>query len=460
MSANQPPSDSSRSAAAGALPGPDEPFAFDANAATLAFLQEGFRTYGDVWAMPPSGGEGSATGGGGLPVWVLNEPEAIHEILTRRQPRYAKGVGFERVKMLLGDGLIVSDGEHWRKRRRMLQPAFTRPSVAAQTGLIRTCIENRADVWDEHAASGEPMDLQDEANRLGLRIILRSVFGDDLETLDAREGGNPFHMIVDNPARDLMFAMRFRQLWPVVRELAEGRRARGGEPAQDFLGRYLAATDKETGESLDMEGLVDELMTLLVAGHETSAATIAWTWSLLTRHPKVQADLRAEVGEVCGAEAPAPEDLRRLDLSHRIVHETLRLYPPVWMFTRRALEDDELAGHAVPAGTQILLTPYILHRHPEHWQDPEAFDPDRIPASGVAPVRGAYIPFSSGPRRCAGDLFALNVVVQHLAWVAARYDLGPCDAAHHEGGPGPALDPGVNLRALDPIRLAVRRLPS
>ena len=441
------------------LPGPSEPFAFDANAATLAYLEQGFAEHGDVWAIPPSGGEDSATGGGGLPVWVLNEPDAIHEILTRRQPRYGKGVGFERVKMLLGDGLIVSDGAHWKKRRQMLQPAYARPSIAAATGLIRTCIENRAEVWERHAESGEPIDVQDEANRLGLRLILRSVFGDDLETLDAREGDNPFHMIVDNPERDLMFAMRFRQLWPVVRELAEARRARGDEGTSDFLGRYMAARDRGTGEALDMEGLVDELMTLLVAGHETSAATIAWAWSLLARHPRVQGDLRTEVSGVCGEGAPAAEDLRRLDLSHRIVHETLRLYPPVWMFTRRALEDDELAGHAVPAGTQILLTPYILHRHPRLWADPGSFDPERIPASGIAPVRGAYIPFSSGPRRCAGDLFALNVVVQHLAWVAGRYHLGPCDEAHAEGGPGPALDPGVNLRALDPIRLVVQRIP-
>lgn len=439
--------------------GPAEPFAFDANAATLDYLRRGFERFGDVWAIPPGGGAESATRGGGLPVWVLNDPAAIHEILTRRQPRYGKGVGFERVKMLLGDGLIVSDGEHWRRRRQMLQPAFTRPSIAAATGLIRTCIENRADVWARHAETGEPMDVQEEANRLGLRIILRSVFGDDLERLDAREGGNPFHMIVDNPARDLMFAMRFRQLWPVVRELAEARRASGDPAAPDFLGRYLAATDRESGAHLDMTGLVDEIMTLVVAGHETTATTIAWAWSLLVRHPAVQGELRAEVAATVGAAAPGAEDLRRLDLAHRIVHETLRLYPPVWMFTRRALEDDELAGYPVPAGTQILLTPYLLHRHPAHWPDPERFDPGRIPASGIAPVRGAYIPFSSGPRRCAGDLFALNVVVQHLAWVAARYDLRPCDEAHAEGGPGPALDPGVNLRALGDIRLVVRRIP-
>ena len=435
----------------GSPPGPQEPFAFDANAETLRYLTEGVETYGNVWAMPPIGDATSATGGGGLPVWVLNDPDAIHQILTKKQPSYGKGVGFERVKMLLGDGLIVSDGEHWRKRRQMLQPAFTRPSIASATELIRTCIENREGVWESHAESGEPLDVAEEANQLGLRIILRSIFGDDLEELDAREGGNPFHMVTNTHERDLMFAMRFRQLWPVVREVAEARRERGGPPGQDFLGRYMAAEDKESGEHLDMQGLVDEVMTLLIAGHETSAATISWAWSLLARNEEVQNELRAEVTGHVGLRAPEAAELKGLDLGHRIVHETLRLYPPVWMFSRQALQDDVLAGYPIPAGTQILLTPFLLHRRPEFWEEPERFDPGRIPASGIAPVRGAYIPFSAGPRRCAGDLFALNVVVQHLAWTVGRYHLTPVE-------PGaPELDPGVNLRALHPIRLRVRR---
>lgn len=434
-----------------ALPGPGSPFAFDANQETLDYLSRGFEEYGDVWAIPPQGKGDNVAGDGGLPVWVLNDPEAIHEILTRRQPDYGKGVGFERVKMLLGDGLIVSDGDHWRTRRRMLQPAFSRPSVGAMSALIARCIEERAAVWEAHADSGEPLDIVDEANRLGLRIILRTVFGEDLEALDAREGGNPFDLVVDTAERDLMFAMRFRQLWPVVREVIEQRRARGGDGAEDFLGRYLEARDRDTGAPLDMEGLVDELMTLLVAGHETTAATTAWAWSLLARNVDVQRALAAEVDAVGAPTFDGKMHQGRYDLGSRIIHETLRLYPPVWMFTRRALKDDVLAGHAVPAGTQILITPYILHRHPAYWEEPERFDPGRIPASGIAPVRGAYIPFSSGPRRCAGDGFALNATVQHLAWVSARYHLG---ALSQEA---PAIEPGVNLRARDPIPLSVTR---
>lgn len=437
-----------------APPGPSEPFAFDASAETLSYLQRGFEQYGEIWSMPPIRGADSATGGGGMRVWVLNAPEAIHHVLTKRQADYRKGVGFERVKMLLGDGLIVSDGEHWRQRRQMLQPAFSRQSVARMTSLVEACIEERADVWERRAESGEPLDVSDEANRLGLRIILRAIFGDDLAALDARDGGNPFDIVVDTHARDLMFAMRFRQLWPVVTEIAAARAARGpgaGAPT-DFLGAYMAARDR-AGRPLDDQGLVDEIMTLLVAGHETSAATIAWAWSLLARHPGVQSEVRAEALAADGVVPPGPDALRAFDLTHRVVHETLRLYPPVWMFTRRATVDDEFAGYRVPAGTQILITPYILHRHPDHWPDPEAFDPRRFPASGVASVRGAYIPFSAGPRRCAGDHFAIATVVRQLAWASARYHLRPTSA---DEGP-PRLDPGVNLRALDPIRLVVER---
>ncbi|MEM1452874.1 MAG: cytochrome P450 [Planctomycetota bacterium] len=434
------------------LPGPSTPFVVDANAESLDYLTRGFEAYGDVWAIPPV--PDAATAGADLPLWVLNDPAAIHHVLTKRQADYAKGVGFERVKMLLGDGLIVSDGEHWKKRRRMLQPAFGRPSVAAMGGMIARCIAERSAVWEEHAASGEPLDLTDEANRLGLRIILRSIFGPDLEALDAREGGNPFDLVVDTHERDLMFAMRFRQLWPVVREIAEARRERAGDGphSHDFLGMYLAARDRSTDEPLDLAGLVDEIMTLVIAGHETSAATIAWAWSLLGRHQDVQAALQEEVQRVGPFDPTSGALERRFDLAPRVVHETLRLYPPVWMFTRRALVDDELAGYQIPAGTQILITPYILHRHPRYWDRPEEFDPSRIPASGVAPTRGAYIPFSSGPRRCAGDGFALSVSVQHLAWVASRYRIEAQSAAP------PALDPGVNLRARDPILVRVGRL--
>jgi cytochrome P450 len=433
------------------LPGPSEPFAFDANAATLAFLRDGCATYGDVWAIPPTGGADSATGGGGLPIWVLNDPEAIHHVLTKRQPDYAKGVGFERVKMLLGDGLIVSDGDHWKQRRRMLQPAFSRPNVGGMRGLVDECIANRAHIWEEHAASGELLDISDEANRLGLRIILRAIFGDDLRALDERDGGNPFNLVVDTHERDLMFAMRFRQLWPIVREMVEMRRAQAptGGPPRDFLGLYMAARDRETQAELDMDGLVDELMTLLIAGHETTAATLAWAWSLMARHPEVQNSVRAEVR----AEADLPPGEAKNDLIQRVVHETLRLYPPVWMFTRRALKDDVIAGRPIPAGTQILLLPFLLHRHPRYWENPESFDPSRFTAAGVAPHRSAYIPFSSGPRRCAGDVFALNTAVQEISWGVSRYHLTAPSVE------SPALDPGVNLRPLQPIRLFVHHAP-
>lgn len=433
------------------LPGPSEPFAFDADAATLEFLTEGCAKYGDVWAIPPTGGADSATGGGGLPIWVLNDPEAIHHVLTKRQPDYVKGVGFERVKMLLGDGLIVSDGDHWKQRRRMLQPAFSRPSVGGMRSLVAECIENRAHIWEQHAESGELLDVSEEANRLGLRIILRAIFGQDLALLDDRPGGNPFDLVVDTHERDLMFAMRFRQLWPVVREMAEHRRAQatGDEPPRDFLGLYLAARDRKSGDGLDMEGLVDELMTLLIAGHETTAATMAWAWSLLARHPETQNEIRGEVQR----EAAMPAGEAKAELVTQVVHETLRLYPPVWMFTRKALKDDVIAGRPIPAGTQIILSPYLLHRHTGYWENPAEFNPRRIPSSGVAEHRAAYIPFSSGPRRCAGDVFALNTAVQEISWGVSRYHLtAPSPEA-------PALDPGVNLRPLQPIRLFVHPAP-
>ncbi len=429
------------------LPGPKAPFAVDANAASLDFLRAGCAEYGDLWAVPASAGSD--------PVWVLNDPQGIHTVLTKERPRYDKGLGFERVRMLLGDGLIVSDGEHWKQRRRMLQPAFGRRSIERMWQGFARCVEERLPRWEACAADGEPLDVSDEANRLGLRVILRAIFGEDLERLDALPGGNPFDLVVDTPERDLMFAMRFRQLWPVVEGCIARRRARleaQGEDseASDFLGAYLAARSKDTGEPLTGSGLVDELMTVLVAGHETSAATIAWSWSLLARHRPVQDALRRAVGEA-GTPPAGAGPRQEPELAGRIVHETLRLYPPVWMFTRRAREDGTLLGYAIAAGTQVLICPYLLHRHPRYWDDPEQFDPARFSGGGGVSSRVAYQPFSSGPRRCAGDGFALAVVQRQLCWAASRFRLEPLDDAV------PGLDPGINLRAAEPIRLGVSR---
>ncbi|MEO0653118.1 MAG: cytochrome P450, partial [Planctomycetota bacterium] len=253
------------------LPGPVEPFAPGADAATLRYLTDGCRRYGDLWAIPP---DGQLAAAGDQPLVVLNDIDAIHEVLVKRQTEFEKGLGFERVRMLLGDGLIVADGDHWRRRRQMLQPAFGREALRGFGPAIAKAIARRAPVWEAHADSGQPLDVSSEAEHLALRIILRAIFGPDLEALDATDGGNPFDLIVEVRERDLRFAHRFRQLWPVVRDVVERRRRAGLDgPPTDFLGHYLAARDRESGAGLDDEGVVDEVMTLVIAGHEAPRAS-------------------------------------------------------------------------------------------------------------------------------------------------------------------------------------------
>ncbi len=420
-------------------PGPSDPFDVNVDEATFRVLPEWMETYGPVVrTVSPHGADDC---------YVVFEPDFIQRILVSHHRNYVKGRGFERVKMLLGNGLIVSEGEHWRRQRRMLQPAFQRPSVARLSGVMRAVTGRCLRRWRAAAEAGQVLDMTRETSTFALEVILESIFGEDLKRFRDDAGSTPFHMLVDETVRDLQLAVRFRALRREVLQLADWRRRRGIERA-DFLGLYLAARDAQTGAPMSDEALVDEVMTLIVAGHETTGVTLNWIWHLLAHHPQAEARLHAEVDTLEGAAPPRFEDVPRLPFARRLMDEALRLYPPVWMFTRRALAEDRLGDWAVPPGTQIALPVYCVHRHPAHWEEPERFDPDRfLPERVRARHRYAYFPFSMGARRCTGEVFSHVEIAIHLGWIARHLRFEPL---------GPAtvpLDPGVNLRPREGIRL-------
>ena len=245
--------------------------------------------------------------------------------------------------------------------------------------------------------------------------------------------------------------VKFRALTKIVVEIMEQRRASGDRPL-DFVSMFLDARDKTTGEPMADKDLVDEVMTLIVAGHETTAATLAWMWYCVAEHPEVEAALHAEVDPLAADEPPRFADLDRYVYTKQLMYETLRHYPPVWLFTRKALGPDELGGYGVEPGTDVFLSPWVVHRHPAFWDEPERFQPERFGPEGVNTKHEfAYFPFSMGPRRCTGDFFALVEAVVHMGWMAPRFRLRYVPDRPLE------LEPAVNLRSKHGIRMQIER---
>ncbi len=362
-------------------------------------------------------------------------------MLTRRHTRYIKGPGFERVKMLLGNGLIVSDADVWRRSRTMIQPAFTRQSVHRLLAVMVECSDRRAVRWAEAARKGETLNITQETSDFALELILISIFGDDYDRHIYNEEENPFAFLSRDSTRDLSVVMKVRNLRKLLMTIVSERRAAQDAEHFDFLSMYIKATDKQ-GKPYTDDELLDELMTLIVAGFETSANTLNWVWYLVAKHPDVEQKLIAEAAEcVPTVSAIASDSLAAMEYTQQVLEETLRLYPPVWLFTRRSTELDELEDFDVPPDTDIYLSPYILHRTAHYWPDPDRFDPDRFAPGVTKKGDRPYFPFSLGPRRCLGEYFSFLEMKVHLGLLLPRFRMHLLDA----GDPG--LELAINLRS-------------
>ena len=355
--------------------------------------------------------------------YVIHHPDDVKRVLVSNHRNYTKGVGLDRVRILLGKGIMTSEGELWKRQRYMMQPYFHRRVITEFAGIIAATNDRCLERWETRATQGEPVNLTDEMSELTLEIVLRAIFGRDLDRLTRQLGANPFEVVSREPARDLQFAYRFRSLTKVVAQLIGQRRA---EPEEhfDYLAMLMTARDKESGAPMPERELIDEVMTLIVAGHETTASGLNWTWYLLSQHPEAEARLHAEIDAAPELAAPGLAQMEALQYTQQVVNEALRLYPPGWLLSRRTIEADVLGGYPVPPGTNVLLPLYLLHRHPGFWEDPEVFSPERFaPEHEAERPRFAYMPFAAGPRHCIGETFALYEMLMHLYKVARRYRL-------------------------------------
>jgi cytochrome P450 len=384
-------------------------------------------------------------------MWVINHPDDVKRVLVSNHKNYTKGSGLDRVKILLGHGIMTSEGDLWKRQRYMMQPMFHRRMVTEFNKLIDACNERFIAKWEKQAAEGALINITDDMSELTLEIVLLSIFGTDLERLGKEMGGNPFDIVTKEPARDLKFAYRFRQLAKLVGALAVRRRKEQTEHF-DFLQMLIDARDKETGSPMSEKELIDEAMTLIVAGHETTASGLNWTWYLLSQNPAAEKLLHAEIDAAAEKAEPSLAEMEQLAYTKNVVDEALRLYPPGWLLSRRTIGPDTLSGFEVPPGTDVLLCPYLLHRHPRYWKEPDAFRPERFDAAHEAErPRFAYMPFAAGPRHCIGESLALYEMYMHLYKVARRYRLTyvpdkPLD-----------LEAQINLRTKYPLMMKLER---
>jgi cytochrome P450 len=373
------------------------------------------------------------------PTLIINHPDYIKRVLQENYRNYDKNVPiFNIFRPLLGNGLVTNyGGESWLQQRRLMQPAFHRQRITDIGAIISTATESLLQHWEMYAQKQQPVDVAEEMMHLTLQIVGKALFNSDINEQANAFGqaflqvngflmdhfNHPFPPLSVPTARHRRFKVALRTLDTVVSDILRQRR-QSKEDYGDLLSMMMEARDEETGQGMSDKQLRDEIMTLLVAGHETVANALAWCWYLLAQHPEAEERLHTEMDQVLAGRTPTVEDLPRLPYSRMIFEETMRLYPPVWIIMRKALKDDEVGGHHIAAGSYILWSTYAMHRHPDFWERPEDFEPERFTAERVANrPRHAYIPFSHGPRICIGNSFAMTEAHLIIAAIAQRYRL-------------------------------------
>jgi len=376
--------------------------------------------------------------------YLLAHPDEIESVLVTKHRSFTKGIGTRANPELFGNGLLTSEGEFWLRQRRLGQPAFHRTRIAVYAGIMSRAAEQMLDSWRD----GAQIDVHREMMRTTLTIATRTLFGIDLgpkmpvvaEALDTfirqNAGITVWRLFLKLPTpRRLKFLRGVRALDEIVYGIIRERRA--GGLGDDLLSDFLRAQDTD-GSAMTDRQLRDEVMTMLLAGHETTALALSWAWFLLATHPDAQATLQQEVDRVLSGRLPAAEDVEKLEYTNRVIRETLRLYPPAWVMTRMAATAVEIGGYLLPPGSNVILSPWVTQRDARFFPRPEHFDPERWTAEDAQALpRFAYFPFGGGPRVCIGNNFALMEAPILLAAVARRFQISLV--------PGQVIEPSASI---------------
>lgn len=398
-------------------------------------------------------------------VHLLNHPEHAAHVLQRHSDNYDKATrSSASIAAVTGESLLTGNGDFWRRQRRMDQPAFHHARIAGFADKMTDCADAMLRRWETRAAAGTPLDIATEMARVTYSIVGSTLFSidtaPDTETIE-----NAMRVMLPHLFRRLGQAvpppawfptpanLRFRRSLAAVdrvvyRIIAGHHEAlRGGQPDNDLLTLLMEARDPDSGAALSDTQLRNETITFLLAGHETTANALTWTFHLISRHPAVEEKLLAEIRAVLGDRTPRMDDLPQLVFTKQVIQESMRLHPPIWIIERRAIREDRIAGYHIPAGSSVVISPYALHRHPEFWNDPERFDPSRFEERPSA----AYLPFGAGPRFCIGQEFAMLEARLITAMVLRQWSLRTL--------PGHPVDamPDITLRPRHGMMMELRR---
>lgn len=396
----------------------------------LGLMSEAIREYGDAVRVAI----------GPKKLYIFNHPDHAKHVLADNAANYHKGIGYTEAKRALGDGLLTSEGDLWKEQRRTIQPVFQHKRIARQTDVIVEEALGLVSRLRAHLGTDEPVDVLSEITALTLGVLGNTLLDADLGEFDSV--GHSFEAVQDQAMFEMetlgmiprwlplkgqrVFRGARADLERIVGILVARRKANPVGSGDDVLTRLIASTAKETDRRVADRRVYDELVTLLLAGHETTASTVGWTLDLVGKHPEVRERLHEEAVAVYGDRRPAYEDLTRLRYTHMVLQEAMRLRPPVWILPRRAIAEDEVGGYHVPAGADVLICPYTLHRHPRYWSEPERFVPERFdPDTPSDRPRYAHIPFGAGPRFCVGNhlgmmeaTFVISTLMRDLKLVA------------------------------------------
>ncbi len=384
-------------------------------------------------------------------LFFVNHPDLIRDVLVTQDRSFTKWFSVERIKEVLGEGIFVSEGDFHRRQRRLVQPAFHRERIASYADRMAALALTLRERWQ----AGAELDVCREMNWLAMMIVASTLFGANVETA-AEEISEALSEILDQFVRSILpqseradFEAALQRLDAAVYRIIQERR-KTGEDRGDLLSMLLTAQDAE-GDGAGMSDLQvrDEAMTIFLAGHETSANAMAWSWYLLAQHPEIEREFHAEVDSL-GGRAPRMDDVPNLPLTGRIFSEALRLYPPLWAVGRRALEDCALGPYTLPAGSVVIIAPWVTHRDARWFPEPEKFDPERwLPEGRAARPKFSYFPFSAGSRACLGEVFAGVEGVLCLTTLAQKWQL------RIVAGHPITLQPQLTLRARDGIRMRI-----
>jgi cytochrome P450 len=422
----------------------------------VGLFMTAWRRYGDIVRFR-----------GPLTLFLLVHPDYVKHVLQDNHLKYPRPEFVaNKLKGVVGDGLVANEGDVWLRSRRLAQPAFHRQRIASFATLMTDTAAEMLKTWKEHAEHGTPVDIKSQMMHVSLAVLAKALFKADwgryAAVVEPAVGIALAHTNrrltapIDPQRLPLRSTRQFNKamsdLDAIVYKLIADRRA-SKEDRGDLVTMLIQAKDEETGATFDDKQIRDEVTGFLIAGHETVSAGLTWTWYLLTKNPESWRRLKAEVDAVLGGRTPVLEDIPKLEYTTMVLQEAMRLYPPIFVLMRCNQQEDEVGGYRIPAKSNVVICPYVTHRHPDFWENPEGFDPERFtPERSAGRHRTAYLPFAVGPRKCIGDTFAMLEMQMIVAMAVQRFRLTLA--------PGQPVvpHPAISLRPKDELMMNIEAI--